>query len=153
MLLGKLHGPAAVALLRDADNQAQRRRGLEQARASVKHCIPAERIAIGVADPCREAWHLAGFEPDTHDERTRLSAERRRLGLDPTRAPQQLTRSGERNIKSVLARLTDGDREREAHCLAHPELHARGRHCGLSEFLDEIDARVVPAITGHEPSR
>jgi hypothetical protein len=42
----------------------------------------------------------------------------------------------------------DGDHDREQRCLECDDKHLRerGRDCGLSEFLDEIDARLVPAF-------
>jgi len=68
--------PAAYILLRDGDHQPEeRRRGLEQARREFsedpQHDI---RVVVGLADPKREAWILAGFEPEDDDERTRLAS-------------------------------------------------------------------------------
>lgn len=151
LLLSKLGAPQAVVLLRDADKQPERRAGLEQARNSPHHQLSPRRIAIGLATPCREAWHLAGFEPESDTERSTLGSERTRLSLDPTREPHLLSRTGDRDIKKTLATLTAADHDRETRCLDHPDLHARGHNCGLSEFLDELDTRVVPAFTGREP--
>jgi hypothetical protein len=149
LLLSKLGRPAAVVLLRDADKENDRRRGLEQGRSDDRVGFKADRVAIGLAVPTREAWHLVGFEPTTPAEFESLKAERDRLGFDPTRTPQELTnRRGKRPIKPVLERLTGGDPDREQHCLDcdNERLRERGRDCGLSEFLDELDARVVPAF-------
>jgi hypothetical protein len=149
ILLSKLGLTEVVILLRDADNQRSRRHGLEQGRADRRHEMPINRIAIGLADPTREAWHLVGFIPATAAESQTLAAERQRLSLDPTRQPQRLVRSGDRDIKVVLERLTCGDKGREYSCLAEcPDEHLRerGRECGLSEFLDEIDNFVVKAF-------
>lgn len=148
-LLSKLGPPAAVVLLRDADKDEGRRNGLEQGRADYRHGLNADRVVIGLAIPMREAWHLVGFEPATPAEVESLEAERERLGFDPTRTPQRLTNdSGKRPIKPVLERLTDGDHDREQRCLECDEkrLREHGRECGLSEFLDELDKRVVPAF-------
>jgi hypothetical protein len=149
LLLSKLGRPAAVVLLRDADKENGRRRGLEQGRSDDRVRLEADRVAIGLAVPTREAWHLVGFEPTTPAEFESLKAERDRLGFDPTRTPQELTnRRGKRPIKLVLERLTGGDPDREQRCLECDDKHLRerGQACGLNEFLDELDTRVVPAF-------
>jgi hypothetical protein len=147
LLLSTLGRPAAVVLLRDADHQPERRRGLEQGRADHRHGLDADRVAIGVAEPTREAWHLVGFVPATKAEADTLAVERDRLSFDPTRTPHQLRRSGERDIKLVLERLTGGDKDREQRCLECEErLRDHGRDCGLTEFLNELDTHVVPAF-------
>ncbi|MFO7562971.1 MAG: hypothetical protein R6X02_10045 [Enhygromyxa sp.] len=145
VLLAKLGLPDAAVLLRDADNQPQRLVGLRQGRECSRH-LDASRIAVGMATPTREAWHLAGFVPQTADETARLEQQRQRLGLDPACEPQRLQRKGERDIKAVLAELTGDDVQREQACLDSPleHLRERGAACGLSEFLDEVHERVVP---------
>lgn len=55
-----------------------------------------------------------------------------------------------RNAKTALANLVD-DEHREHRCLTEPtlaHLRQRGVHTGLTAFFDEIDARVVPVISG-----
>jgi hypothetical protein len=56
----------AILLIRDRDDQPQRRQGLEQARASFASLT---RIVIGLAVPERECWVLSGFEPKDEAER------------------------------------------------------------------------------------
>jgi hypothetical protein len=51
----------AILLIRDMDDQRERRQGLEQARASASAAI---KIVIGMAIVERESWLLSGFEPE-----------------------------------------------------------------------------------------
>jgi hypothetical protein len=135
-----------VILVRDADDQPERLTGLRQARDHAQHGLEPDRVAIGVAVPEREAWCLCGFIPASDTEQQELTAQRQRLGFDPTRHPDRLRGEGKRNAKPVLAALTQGDRDREQQCLETPleRLHQHGTACGLSEFLDELRANVVP---------
>lgn len=146
LLLTKLGMPDAVVLLRDADDQPERRVGLRQAREGSIH---ESRIAIGVAEPEREAWLLAGFQPRNDQERATLAGERQRLGFDPCLEPHSLRGEGKRSAKTALTALTRDDREREHQCLADTpleRLHERGASCGLAEFLDELRTRVAPVV-------
>ncbi|MEX1366540.1 MAG: hypothetical protein AB1Z98_25675 [Nannocystaceae bacterium] len=146
ILFHKLGMPDAVVLVRDADAQPQRRRGLSQARGESPH---SSRVAVGVAIPEREAWVLAGFEPRDDDEVQALAHERRRLGFDPSDQPERLGGDGKRSAKTALRNLSGGNRDRERECLDRTPLESlrrRGARCGLSELLDELRTRVVPSI-------
>jgi hypothetical protein len=144
-LFRKLEAPDAIVLVRDADHQSRGRlAGLQQARADRRHGIDPDRVAIGVAIPEREAWHLVGFVPIDNDERQRIAEERERLGFDPTLHPHRLRGNAKRNAKPVLDKLTAGDRERERQCLADLPLDDdRCEACGLTPFLVELRERVV----------
>jgi hypothetical protein len=147
MLFSKLGKPDRIILVRDADNQPDRITGLHQGRTDDRHKIDASDVAIGVAIPEREAWHLVGFIPNTDDERQRLAEERQRLGFDPTRYPHRLRGNAKRNAKPVLDKLTAGDPERERQCLTDLPLDdPRCEDCGLTSFLTELRERVVTAI-------
>jgi hypothetical protein len=105
-----------------------------------------ERVAIGVAVPEREAWHICGFIPSSPEA---LRGQRQHLGFDPTLHPDRLGGEGKRNAKLVLAALTDGDPGRERRCLTEPaleDLGARGSACGLTRFLEEIRERVAERL-------
>jgi len=144
-LFRKLGAPDVIVLVRDADHQAAGRlAGLQQARADQRHGIDPDRVAIGVAIPEREAWHLVGFVPCSDQERQRLAEERQRLGFDPTLHAHRLRGNAKRNAKPVLDKLTDGDRERERQCLTDLPLdaeHCEG--CGLTSFVTELRERVI----------
>ena len=125
-----------------------RREGFEQARTSSPH---PERIVIGIAKPEREAWIIAGFVPCDEREQLVLASERQRLGFDPTLHPHELRGNGTRSAKVALANLAASDHEREHRCSTEPtleHLRQRGEHTGLAAFLDEIEERVVPVISG-----
>ncbi|MET0403292.1 MAG: hypothetical protein ABW123_12850, partial [Cystobacter sp.] len=107
LLLLSAHGarPSAVVLLRDRDGEARRRTGLEQARDERKWPFP---VIIGVAEPKRECWVLAGFEPKTDDETARVEEERKRLSFHPIYDAHQLTPSthgAKKDAKKVLEAL------------------------------------------------
>lgn len=148
LLFAKLGMPDLVVLVHDADDRPERRDGFEQARSGTGL---AERIVIGIANPEREAWIIAGFVPCDEREQHALASERQRLGFDPTLHPHELRGNGKRSAKTALANLLGDDRQREHGCLTEPSLEhlrQRGEHTGLAAFLDEIEERVIPVISG-----
>jgi len=152
LLFAKLGMPDLVILVHDADDRPERRLGFEQARNGTP--LP-ERIVIGIADPEREAWVIGGFVPRDEREQAAVASERQRLGFDPTLAPHELRGNGKRSAKTALANLLGDDRQREHRCLTElplVKLRQRGEHSGLAAFLDEIDERVVPVVSGRRRS-
>ncbi len=143
----------AVLLIRDRDDDSERRAGLEQARSSYPSVT---RIIIGLAVTERECWVISGFEPNDDDERQKLEVEKHNLGFDPCERSHELTacknNQAKRSPKRVLAALTDGDLERGSRCWREtqlPVLQRRGQENGLSQYLDEVKS-LVPLITGYE---
>jgi len=143
----KLKGgnPNGVLLIRDADDEPERLKGLNQARMNSPIKIP---IALGVAFPKREAWVIAGFEP-SQEEQSRLDHLRKELGFDPTHQAHKLTATGKTDKKSakrVHCELLGDDPTREAACLEteFATLRIRGEESGLAAFLDEVQIRLVP---------
>lgn len=142
--------PAAVMLVRDSDDDLERRDGLHQAREVEPWPFP---VAIGLAHTKRECWHIAGFEPKNGEELERLESERRHLGFDPRTRSHELTakhdeNNDKRSAKRVLTVLTADDLTREAECLAAlAVLHERGEENGLRAFLGEIETLLVPLFT------
>ncbi|GAC1301934.1 MAG: hypothetical protein NVSMB14_11450 [Isosphaeraceae bacterium] len=152
LLLLKLDGekPDAVVFIRDGDDKGdERREGLEQARSVSKKPLDIP-IVIGVAATMRECWILAGFEPNSIEERTRLTAIHRKLGFDPTTQARRLPakdESGENPPKKVLNELCKGDRDREKLCWKETSLSVlktRGKETGLPEYLEEVEAKLIP---------
>jgi len=144
--------PAAAILVRDSDGkQEDRVKGLEQARKDGDWPFP---VVIGVAHPMRECWVLAGFEPKTKKEAAALAALRKELGFNPTNRSDRLDASKETATKSpkrVLSELTGGDAEREENCwtdAALDDLRDRGVLNGLSSFMGEVEAKLVPVFAG-----
>lgn len=142
---------AGVILVRDSDQQLSRGAGLQQA----KDTSVGLSIAIGLAIPEREAWVLAGFEPQDDREKKVLSDERRRIGFDPrTHSHQLMATSDDRADKSpkrVLRSLSGGAPDREAMCWLETDLETlrlRGDQNGLKAFLDELKQLLIPPITG-----
>lgn len=147
LLFARLGMPDVVVLVHDADDSPVRRVGFEQARSGTMR----DRIVIGIANPEREAWIIAGFVPGSDREQNALASERRRLGFDPTLHPHELRGNDKRSAKTALENLLGADEQREHRCLTEPPLaylHERSRETGLAAFLDEIGEHIVPVISG-----
>jgi len=139
-----------VILIRDQDDQPDRRRGLEQAR-SEHHGSP--EIVVGLAVTEREAWVISGFVPQDDAEQTRLDSERQTLGFNPCERSHELTAGKDdtapRSPKRVLRQLSGGDYHRESQCWNTTPLtllRERGSMNGLVAFLDEVRTRLAPLI-------
>lgn len=108
------------------------------------------RIVIGCPDLEREAWVLAGFEPENAAERARLDGEHGDLGFSPCEEAHRLRDKddrGQRSPKRVLAAFTSGEAGREERCWTDTpleRLRARGVESGLRRFLDEVAGSIVP---------
>ncbi len=144
--------PAAVFLVRDSDGKPdERKRGLEQARADGDWPF---QVLLGVAHRMRECWVLAGFLPQTREERSSLAALRKEIGFDPTAQSDALdasSKTAKKSPKRVLEELTGSDKDREARCWAETDLELlreRGRANGLAAFVSEVEARLAPLLSG-----
>lgn len=149
-----VEGPiAAVIFVHDADEQGDSRRdGLKQAR-SVAVLENNFRVVLGCPDMEREAWVLAGFEPEHETEQQRLDEERRALGFCPCTEAHRLRDNddqGPRSAKRALGALTLGDSLREERCWTEApldRLKQRGESSGLKAFLEEIGRELVPLFS------
>ncbi|HEX8434510.1 hypothetical protein [Archangium sp.] len=147
--------PAAVVLVRDSDGDARRREGLEQARNDKPWPFP---VVIGLAEPKRECWVLVGFKPENAEEVARVEASEQRLSFNPVLEAHRLTareHGAKNDAKVALAELTQGDLERERACLAETPLvllEGRGENTGLTQYLKEVRARLVPVLSGPSES-
>ncbi len=144
----------AVLIVRDMDDQgSERRRGLHQAREEAQQWAQFT-IVFGCPDPKREAWVLAGYLPASSDEQAKLDALRQELGFAPCEEAHRLDAKDEhakRSAKRVLRLLTSGDGSREEPCWLETPLdilRARGSNSGLTEFLREVEERLVLLRTG-----
>ncbi len=143
-----------ILLIRDLDDQSERKQGLEQARAADNS---GTTIVIGVASCEREAWVICGFDPENDDEKQLLGEEHQKLGANPCLRSHELT-AGKSDIalrspKRVLKVLTGDDWERQRRCWKVTSLHVlmeRGAENGLAAYLDEIKVRLSGLITGRE---
>lgn len=145
----------AVLLIRDLDNQPERREGLEQARAQYSGRQPALEIVIGTADRMREAWVLNGFVPHDPAEQQLLADLAAQLNFDPCLESHKLRSNSIaepghlKNPKVVLRELTGGDHLREKSCWEETpvaQLRERGQHTGLTAYLEEVEKRLIPLI-------
>jgi hypothetical protein len=149
----------AILLIRDTDDQPNRRKGLEQARSTLTRSpavVQQPVIVIGVAVVERESWVISGFTPITDDEKQLLAQERQNLGFDPSTRTHDLIackdNQAKRSPKRVLAVLTNNSEERQRICWAETELSVlkeRGGYNGLMAYLAEVEDRLVPLITGN----
>ncbi|MEG4343781.1 hypothetical protein QUB70_10895 [Microcoleus sp. A003_D6] len=145
----------AVLLIRDLDNQPQRREGIEQARSEHINRQPKLEIIIGTADRMREAWVLNGFIPSNQEETRILEEIETKLNFDPCKDSHRLrSNSFEepdriRNPKVVVKELTGGRMQREQQCWEETSLEylrQKGDRTGLTAYIDEIEARLIPII-------
>lgn len=146
----------AVLYIWDMDHQGEERRvALARARKQAQAFMPF-KILLGAPDREREAWVLAGFDPETGAEEATLEKERKKLGFCPCQHAEKLTEKEEhapRNPKHVLDTLTGEDPDREARCWTDAPLEtlrARGKHSGLTVFLDETAGTLLPIFTGDD---
>jgi hypothetical protein len=146
----------AVLLIRDLDNQPERREGIEQARSQQLNEPPKLQIIIGTADKTRESWVLNGFIPSNDRELQILEEIKAELNFDPCEESHRLRASEKseperiRNPKIVLEKLTGGDMDREKLCWEETSLdilRARGFKTGLTAYLIEIEERLAPILS------
>jgi hypothetical protein len=146
--------PDVVILARDMDGYRDRLAGLKQVRDGLPWPF---RVAIALAEPEIEAWHVCGFVPRDDEERGQLRELKEELSFDPTVEPHRLTsrpNDAPTDAKRVLSRLCQEDEEREIACLAdHELLRGRGTKNGLTTFLDDVDRHIVPAFGAPAGSR
>jgi hypothetical protein len=144
-------GVGGILLIRDDDRQTNHRAGLEQARDESPR---SASIVIGLAHTKRECWVLAGFEPCDDRETALLAMVRQELGFDPRLHAHQLTAvhdQDKRSAKRVLGHLVGGDLDREAACWRRTGLDVlkeRGTETGLTDYLTEVEERLVPMLGG-----
>ena len=142
----------AIVLIRDQDDQPDRRGGLEQARNQDHGNL---EIVVGLAIVERECWVLAGYDPGNEAESARLEAKRQSFGFDPREKSHELTAckddAAKRSPKRVLRSLSEGNGERERRCWFDtplPTLRLRGLDNGLADYLDDVQSRLSP-LFGH----
>jgi hypothetical protein len=149
----------AVLLIRDLDNQPQRREGIEQARSEQIERQPKLEIIMGTADRMREAWVLNGFIPSNQQEKQILQEITTELTFNPCEESHRLRSNSLtepdrlRNPKVVVEKLTGGKMEREKQCWEETSLEylrKNGVHTGLTAYIDEIEERLIPIIGSAE---
>jgi hypothetical protein len=148
---------AAVLFIRDLDNQQERRQGIEQARTEQIDGQPRIEIIIGTADRMREDWVLNSFIPLNTGEKQILEQIKTKLSFDPCEEAHRLrSNSFEepnriRNPKVVVEQLTSRDVIREQQCWEETDLEvmrSRGENTGLTDYLNEIEHRLISIIIG-----
>jgi hypothetical protein len=157
--LQKTRNIKALLLIRDLDNQRERRQGIEQARSEHINRPPKLEIVIGTADRMREAWVLNGFIPSNKDEEQILKEITTQLTFNPCEESHRLRSNSLtepdrlRNPKVVVEKLTGGRMEREQQCWEETSLEylrEKGDRTGLTAYIDEIEERLIPIIESAE---
>jgi hypothetical protein len=143
--------PHALVYCRDTDGDDDRRVAI---RAAIEASPLGRPTAVACAHPELEAWLVAGFEPESDAERTRLATERATLGFDPVSRSHELSSTADvskRDTKQVLARLlADDDHDRRERCATRAlhEAASVGQHNGLDAFVSDVRAQLVPLVKG-----
>ena len=149
----------AILLIRDLDNQPERRQGLEQARSEHINGQHKLEIVIGTADRMREAWVLNGFIASNQAEEQILEEIKRNLKFDPCIESHKLrSTSWEepdriRNPKVVVEQLTGRDMIREQQCWEETSLELlreRGIDTGLAAYMCEVEQRLLKFISSND---
>lgn len=143
-----------ILLIRDLDDQHERRQGLEQARTADSS---KTKIVIGVASCERESWVICGFDPEDDNEKQWLGEEHQKLGNNPCLRSHELTACKSdialRSPKRVLKHLTGDNWERQRRCWKVTSLQVlkeRGVVNGLADYLEEIKVHLAQVLTGRE---
>lgn len=150
--------PSTIVLIRDADDQGERKLGLNQARDILKQHSNSIKVVIGVANTKRECWVLSGFIPCNDLETELLADERQYLGFDPTKKSHELTAkhddsNDKRSAKRVLSKLTRQNYSREEECWKSTPLNflrSSGDTNGLANYLSEVEDILVPLLVRPE---
>jgi len=149
----------AVIFMRDLDNKPQRREHIEQARLEHINRQPKLAIIIGTAAQMREAWVLNGFIPSNQDEEQILKEITTQLKFNPCEESHRLRSNSLtepdrlRNPKVVVEKLTGGRMQREQQCWEETSLEylqKKGVDTGLTAYIKEIEARLIPIIESAE---
>ena len=157
--LQKTRNIKALLLIRDLDNQPERRQGIEQARSEHINRPPKLEIVIGTAERMREAWVLNGFIPSNQDEEQILKEITTQLKFNPCQESHRLRSNSLtepdrlRNPKVVVEQLTGGRMEREQQCWEETPLEylrEKGDRTGLTAYIKEIEERLIPIIGSAE---
>lgn len=164
--LQKTRNIKALLLIRDLDNQSERRQRIEQAcsehdRACLEHSNRQAKLAIIIGTPAqmREAWVLNGFIPSNKDEEQILKEVTTHLTFNPCEESHRLRFKSLtepdriRNPKVVVEKLTGGQMEREQQCWEDTDLailRKKGVQTGLTAYIDEIEERLIPIIGSPE---
>ncbi len=141
----------ALILVRDLDDQPQRRTSLEQARRDHPEII----TVLATPNPKQEAWVLNLFEP-TDEEQPLLEHLRENLGFDPCHKAEELSAkddTAKRSAKRVVKELTGDNRERKERCWTETALsvlgdddHPRGKETYLKAYLNEVRQHLLPIL-------
>jgi hypothetical protein len=144
--------PNVVAFVVDSDNDAERRRGCEQARRGSRNLFDA--IVIGLAHPMRECWVLASFQPRSPSDTNKLKKIYKDLRFNPCLHSHRLNAKNEgsnRHPKRVLKLLVDDEEACWRQCDLQT-LESRGAQNGLTAFIEEVKAQLVP-LCSHAGNR
>lgn len=143
-----LEGFDVVVLGRDVDGRPGRRDGFLRATRDRDWSFAVLGL---LPEPESEAWYVAGFVPRSKREEESLAAITKQLRFDPTEMPHRLTSTvagGPRDAKAVRDALSGADDDRRRDCLDAPfdRLRRVGAACGIVDFLDDIEARLLPLV-------
>jgi hypothetical protein len=160
--------PSVALVAKDTDGDPTKLAGLRQVVAHFEALDPTRVIAIAAPHQDAECWFVAGFDPTDAREADALREVKDELGFDPRERAEGLTahpNGASTDAKRVLRRLLCLD-ARSAPLDPHETqthhgrllgdlaaLRRRGRDTGLTAFLAELGARVVPRLFPGVPGR
>src|SRR5262245_10577616 len=137
-----------LVILKDTDADDDVREALQDARAKYAN------VVVGMQHTEFECWLIAGFEPQSADESSRLAeicrGDHPGVGFDPRPRSEALTatkREHEKlSPKRVLKQRTSDNRSRALNGIGaapHQLLKDRGKGNGLMDFLADVERLLV----------
>ncbi len=159
--------PTVTLVAKDTDGHPSNLDGLRQVVQFYEALAPDRVIVIAAPHQDAECWFVAGFAPDDPREHDALRELEKLLGFDPRTRSERLTahpNDAPTDAKRVLRRLLcldpisaplDRDEARAHHERLLGDLarlRDRGVAAGLTPFLDELSARVVPRLVPGAPA-
>jgi hypothetical protein len=145
--LAKNHQPEAVLVARDSDQDASRRRGIQQAIHEHRQDFG---VALALMVPESEAWRIALV--DREARAAEIATLRKELGFDPVAEPHELSSAptSKKEAKTVAARLYGN----EPPPIDDRALDVLSRHevAGAASYLRDLQTAVVAPIVGGRAS-
>jgi hypothetical protein len=152
---------AALFVVHDSDGDPETAGNMREGARRAMRTPDQLTVIAAVPHPEAEAWVAAGIVPETLHEQKRHEAERSRLGFDPIAAPHELSsgkstdkRDAKGTCREILGGAFKDAPERWARCweaTALETLERNGRGAGLSEYVKEVEERVLPLLGDRSP--
>lgn len=157
--------PDAAALFIVHDTDGDRGTADRMREGARSPALKSPKVVIAAPHPEAEAWVIAGIVPVTPEEQEALSAERKRLGFDPTTNPGALSsgKAKDKRDTKTICKAILGEREvsieRWERCWKETPLEILERNgdgAGLRDYTKDVEEIILPLLgdrAAHTASR